>query len=169
MSVHPLVTQLRFARSEFARCLSGVSETDAIRRVHSLNCLSWIVGHLANQENYLWVKFAQGKELFPELNDLTGFRKPPSTPPLEQMKHAWEVITRTADPYLDTLEPAVMTRFFQWQGKPVPDNIGTLLMRNTYHYWFHTGQALIVRKLLGHSSLPEFVGDMTGVAYRPTP
>ncbi len=169
MGAHPLISQLRFARSEFARCISGVSEEEAIRRIHSLNCLSWMVGHLANQESFLWVRCAQGKNLFPELNDLTGFRKPASTPPLEQMKHAWDEITRSADTYLDTLVPALMTSFLQWQGNPLPDNIGTLLMRNTYHYWFHTGQALMVRKLLGHSNLPEFVGDMSVVAYRPTP
>jgi uncharacterized damage-inducible protein DinB len=149
--------------------MEGVNAEDALRRVQSLNCLSWIVGHLANQENYFWVKFAQGRNLFPELNDLTGFRKPPSTPPWEQMRHAWETITRAADAYLDTLTPELMTTCFQWQGKPLPENIGTLLMRNIYHYWFHTGQALVVRKLLGHSNLPEFVGDMSGVAYSQIP
>ena len=30
---HPLVTQLRFARSEFVRCLDGVSGEDALRRL----------------------------------------------------------------------------------------------------------------------------------------
>lgn len=168
MSVHPLVLQLRFARSEFVRCMEGVNEEDALRRVQSLNCLSWMVGHLANQENRFWVMFAQGQNLFPELNDLTGFRKPPSAPSLKEMRYAWKTITRAADAYLDTLGPELMTTYFQWQGKPLPENIGTMLMRNIYHYWFHTGQALIVRKLLGHSNLPEFVGDMSGVAYSYT-
>ena len=31
---HPLVTQLRFARSELARCLEGVSEEDARQEVN---------------------------------------------------------------------------------------------------------------------------------------
>jgi hypothetical protein len=84
------------------------------------------------------------------------------------MRHVWETVTRAADPYLDTLTPEIMTTCFEWQGNPLPENIGTLLMRNIYHYWFHIGQALVVRKLLGHSNLPEFVGDMSGVAYHPT-
>jgi hypothetical protein len=54
MATHPLVTQLRFARSEFRRCLDGVSPEDAARRLGPLNCISWIVGHLANQEHFLW-------------------------------------------------------------------------------------------------------------------
>jgi len=167
MSVHLLVTQLRFARSEFVRCMEGVNEEDASRRVQSLNCLSWMVGHLANQENRYWVMLAQGLNLFPELNDLTGFRKPPSTPSFEEMWSAWKAITQAADAYLDTLAPEIMTTHFEWKGKPLPENIGTMLMRNIYHYWFHTGQALIIRKLLGHSNLPEFVGDMSGVPYCP--
>lgn len=52
--IHPLGTQLRFARSEFVRCLDGVSEEDGVKRLLPMNCISWIVGHLANQENGYW-------------------------------------------------------------------------------------------------------------------
>lgn len=61
----PLVTQLRFARSEFMRCLEGVSPDDAVQRLLPMNCISWIVGHLANQEHRYWVMFAQGKNVAP--------------------------------------------------------------------------------------------------------
>jgi hypothetical protein len=166
MSAHFWVAQLRFARSEFARCLEGVSEEEARRRVEDLNCISWMVGHLANQENHYWVIMAQGRQLFPELNDLTGFRKPASSPPLQEMWSAWKTITGIADDYLDAITVEQMKEHFQWQGETLHENIGTMLMRNTYHYWFHTGQALIVRKLLGHSNLPEFVGDMSRAAYQ---
>ena len=53
MMTHPLVDQLRFTRSEFVRSLKGVSENDAERRLLPMNCISWIVGHLAHQENVL--------------------------------------------------------------------------------------------------------------------
>jgi hypothetical protein len=49
---HPLVTQLRFTRSEFQRCLAGVSDDDAVVRLEPMNCVSWIVGHVAAQEQY---------------------------------------------------------------------------------------------------------------------
>jgi hypothetical protein len=52
-------------------------------------------------------------------------------------------------------------------GKPVDENIGTLLLRNIYHYWMHTGEASAVRQMLGHDHLPEFVGDIHTAAYRP--
>ena len=64
---HLLVSQLRFARSEFARALDGVSAEDAVRRIMPLNCISWMVGHLANQENRYWVNLGQGKILAPGL------------------------------------------------------------------------------------------------------
>ena len=44
---HPLVDQLRFARSEFLRGLEGLTKEDAARRVLPANCISWNVGHLA--------------------------------------------------------------------------------------------------------------------------
>jgi hypothetical protein len=50
---HLLVSQLRFARAEFVRCLQGVSAEDGIRRLKPMNCISWIVGHLASQENFM--------------------------------------------------------------------------------------------------------------------
>jgi hypothetical protein len=82
---HPLVNQLHFARAELQRCLAGVTNEDAGRHFRPMNCLSWIVGHLANQEN---------------------------------------------------------------------------------SYWFHTGEAHAIRQLLGHSDLPEFIGDMSQAQYR---
>ena len=65
MNCHPLVTQLRFARSEMMRCLEGVSAEDAVRRIMPMNCISWIVGHLANQEQAYWVLVAQGRLVVP--------------------------------------------------------------------------------------------------------
>ena len=34
-------------------------------------------------------------------------------------------------------------------------------------YWFHLGEAHAIRQMLGHRDLPQFVGDMSGVGYRP--
>ena len=59
--VHPLVTLLRFTRSEILHYLKDVSPEDAVRRVLPLNCISWTIGHLANQEQSYWVLMAQNK------------------------------------------------------------------------------------------------------------
>jgi hypothetical protein len=167
MQSHLLVSQLRFARSEFVRCLKGVSGLDALRRFVPMNCISWMVGHLANQEHRYWVMLAQQKDIAPGLVELVGYGKPASTPPLTEMWALWHNVTMEADKYLGTLTPALLQNFLLRGGKPVDESIGTLLMRNIYHYWYHTGEASAVRQLLGHTKLPEFVGDMSIAVYRP--
>ena len=164
---HLLVTQLRFARSEFIRCLDGVPAEDAVRRMGPMNSISWMVGHLSNQENTYWVRLAQDKVLFPDLNNLVGYGKPASTPPLEEMWAAWREITAVADPYLDTLTPELLQTHFVWKGKPKDESIGTTLMRNIFHYWYHLGEANAARQMLGHKDLPEYVGDMSKAFYFP--
>jgi hypothetical protein len=164
--LHPLVTQLRFARSEFQRCLDGVSPEDAVRRLLPMNCLSWIVGHLANQEQYMWVYVAQHRVIAPGLNELVGFGRPATTPDWEEMWAAWWSVTEAADQFLDTLTAELLDVQPVMNGKPLAESYGTLLMRNIYHYWFHTGEAHAIRQQLGHPNLPQFVGDMDSVRYR---
>jgi len=166
MSDQLLVSQLKFTRGEFARMMAGVSEADAIKRFEPMNCLAWIAGHLANQENRYWVQRSQGKIIYPELNDLVGYGKPASTPSLQEMLAAWKEITAAADDYLDTLTPAVLDTFPVWGGKQIGEKVGTLLMRNIYHYWYHTGEAAAIRQMLGHKDLPEYIGDMAEWQYR---
>jgi uncharacterized damage-inducible protein DinB len=166
MTIHPFVTQLHFARSEFLRCIDGVSEEDAVRRVMPMNCISWYLGHLANQEQFFWVLFGQQKIVVPGLNDLVGYGKPASTPPLKDMRAAWQTVTQAADDFLCTLTPERLTEFVTFRGEKWRENIGTTLQRNIYHYWFHTGEAYATREALGHTGLPEFVGDMTNAGYR---
>jgi hypothetical protein len=167
MQPHLLVSQLHFARSEFVRCLEGVSEEDATRRFNPMNCISWMVGHLDNLEQRYWVILAQQKEVVPGLYGLVGYGKPASTPPLKDMWAAWHKVTAEADKYLATLTPEIMQKFLLRDGKPVDESIGTLLMRNIYHYWYHNGEAASVRQMLGHANLPEFVGDMNEAPYHP--
>ena len=163
--MHLLVAQLQFARAEFLRCVDGVTAEDGERRVEPMNSISWTIGHMANQEHRYWVQLAQGKNVAPALRDLVGTGRPASTPPLDEMLSIWRLVTSTADAYLVTLEPTLMETFFQYDGKPVPENIGTLLTRNIFHYWFHTGEVHAVREMLGHRDLPEFVSGMSSVVY----
>jgi hypothetical protein len=37
-----------------------------------------------------------------------------------------------------------------------------------YHYFYHIGEIMAIRQLLGHTNLPEFIGDLDRAApYRP--
>jgi len=128
--VHPLVTLLRFTRSEILHYLKDVSPEDAVRRVLPLNCISWIIEHLANQEQSYWVLMAQKKIIIPVLNDRVGYGKPASTPSLEEMWAARHKITGEADTYLNSLTPGTLQMYFIYQGKPRLESIGTMLLRN---------------------------------------
>ena len=165
--VHPLVVQLRFSRSELVRCLEGLSEEDACRRTLPMNCPSWVVGHLANQEQFFWVICAQRQIVVPGLNDRVGSGRPATTPPLAEMWAAWRAVTEAADRYLDTLTTDILQTHLEWEGRPWRESIGTMLWRNIHHYWFHIGEAHAMRQMLGHQGLPEFVGDMSAAAYTP--
>ena len=46
--------------------------------------------------------------------------------------------------------------------------MGNGILRVTDHYWFHTGEIMAIRQILGHPGLPEFIGDIDGLApWRP--
>jgi hypothetical protein len=47
LMTHPLVDQFRFTRSEWLRGLDGVTEEQGTLHFGQMNCISWIVGHLA--------------------------------------------------------------------------------------------------------------------------
>jgi hypothetical protein len=164
--IHPLVQQLRFTRSEFVRCLDGISKEDGIRRFKPMNCISWMIGHLASQENTYWVLGAQKVEMATDLRELVGTGRSPSTPPLKDMWEVWKMITEAADDYLNGITQEILESYLEWGGRRRQESVGTLLLRNIYHYWFHLGEAHAIRQILGHKNLPQFVGDMTQAAYR---
>ncbi len=73
---HPLVQQLRFARSEFVRAFAGVTEEEGFRRFLPINSLGWMVGHLAAQERRYWLWRAQGSDFMAELDGIAGYGSP---------------------------------------------------------------------------------------------
>jgi len=186
---HPLVKQLRFARSEFERCLEGISDEDSRKRLLPMNSVSWMVGHLAAQEQDYFVFFPTGKIPHPNLNVSHGFGQPATTPPLADMWQVWNDITKAADAFLDTVTPDQLEIYLEQKPQAVKDahfvigqvneemlaqksvssieSIGTRLLRTTYHYFFHTGEAHAIRQQLGHPDLPYFVGGMPDDLFLP--
>lgn len=157
---HPLITQLRFTRSEFLRGVKGVSEADACGRLLPMNCLSWNVGHLAWQEQRYFLHFGQGRMLLPEIDRDFAYGAPASTPSLKEMLAAWKSITAAVDPWLDAQTAESLAQHVISQGKPTARIYGNLLQRVIYHYWYHTGENQAMRQMLGHQKLPQFVGNI---------
>jgi len=168
MMSHPLVAQLQFTRSEFQRGLAGIASDDARKRILPMNCISWNVGHLAWQEQRYFLTFAQGKILLPELNQQFAYGAPASTPALEEMQQAWQTVTRAADEWLDALTTAGLQQLFTSPTGDWTTSFGNLMQRVIYHYWYHTGENMAMRQMLGHTDLVDFVGNLDDEApYRP--
>ena len=161
---HPLITQLRFTRSEFLRGLDGLTAEEAGRRFAAINPIAWMVGHLAWHEQALWLERAQGKTVAPAVK-ACRFGAPPSDPALDEMLAAWRAVTAAADPYLDTLASEALLGHWEKDGRKHPESVGTSVRRITYHYWFHLGESQAVRQMLGHRDLPAFVGEQNDAPY----
>lgn len=166
--IHPMVEQLVFVRSEFQRALDGVTDEEARRRFLPMNCISWNVGHLAWQEQRYWLWIAQGTTVQPELNAQFAYGAPASMPPLDAMWAAWHAVTRATDPWLAAVTTAKLAEQIVIPGWGITTSYGSLLLRVIDHYWYHIGESMAVRQLLGHTNLPDFVGDIDHEApYRP--
>jgi hypothetical protein len=160
-TMHPLVLQLKFTRSEFKRGLKGLSEEEASKRFLPMNCISWNVGHLAWQEQRYFLYYGQGQMPYPEVQELFSYGAAACTPSLREMLAVWNKITKEADAWLETLtSEKLQEHFIMGSGKPSTRIFGSLLQRTIYHYWYHNGENQAIRQMLGHTNLPQFVGNI---------
>ena len=161
---HPLVLQLRFTRHEFNRSLRGLDPKDAEIRILPMNCISWNIGHLAWQEQRYFLIYGMQIKLFPNIAKEFAYGAPASTPPFEEVHTAWKTIIAETENWLDTLTTEMLTAPVVSQNKEIKYTFGNLLLRTIYHYWYHIGENMAIRQQLGHSNLPEFVGNIDGRA-----
>ena len=155
---HPLVDQLRFTRGEWQRALRGIPEADGFKRLQPMNSIGWIVGHLAWQEQRYWLTRVRDVTPVPILNETVASGGPATTPSLGEMLAAWRTVTAAVDPYLDALTEDELA--VDLVGPGPRRLVGDSIHRVTYHYWFHIGEILAIRQILGHRRLPEYVGDI---------
>jgi len=162
---HPLVKQLRFTRREFSRGLHKAPAVDALQRVGRLNSLGWSVGHLAWQEQKYFLYWGAGSLPYPDIDKTFRSGAPATTPDLQEMLEVWSAITKLADPWLDTLTTADLLAPYSKGGTTTGGRLmGNLVQRVIYHYWYHLGENIAARKLLGHEGLGQFVGNIDAEA-----
>ena len=71
-------------------------------------------------------------------------------------------------PFVDTMTSETLQLPFTSNSQPMPYNLGSRLLRMLYHYWYHTGENAAIRQMLGHTDLPQFIGEIEELApYRP--
>ena len=153
------LNQLRFARSEFQRGFKGVSDEDSRRRFMPINSIAWLIGHLEWHEHHYWLKCAQGIFTFSRLDEVAAFGKPPADVSLKEMSDLWHAVIKASEEYLINLSKDDMVKHLVVNGKEISANIGTMIMRVTYHYFYHIGEMQAIRQLLGHKDLPSYIGN----------
>jgi hypothetical protein len=89
-----------------------------------------------------------------------AYGAPASTPSLREVLNYWRKITKAADPWLESLTSEKLLEQVMKDGKPLQRIFGNLLQRTIYHYWYHTGENVAIRQMLGHPNLPDFVGNI---------
>ena len=152
--MHTLVQMQQLTREEFERGLRGLVDEDARKQIKPMNCISWIIGHIANQQHAFFVDWPQGKEVDSRYHRF-GFGSPASQPPLDEVMELWQDSCDEADVWLH----AATEDSLQQTGTPTSpegENGGTLLVRNIFHTWCHIGEINYIRQMLGHQP-PQFV------------
>jgi hypothetical protein len=140
------------SRKEFERNLQGMTDEDARKRIEPMNCISWIVAHVAHQQHMFFVDWPQGKESDPRYRGF-GCGSPASQPPLAEVMALWRASCDAADVWLHAATEESLQGPFT---SPEGENGGTLIVRNIFHTWCHLGEISSIRQMLGHRP-PEFV------------
>lgn len=157
---HKIVEHLWFAREKWLTGYEGLSAEDAIVRHGDANSPSWMVGHLAFFEQLCWCELGQGKTVDETLKEF-GWGLPGITPPLDEVMEKWNAVMPVCDAYLKTLEDADMTQFLKWpNGQNFWDDIGTTILRHTWHYWYHLGEMQALRSSMGHKNQGPYIGNI---------
>ena len=162
--MHTLVQMYYLTRKEFERNLQGLTDEDARKRIEPMNCISWIIAHVAHQQHTFFVDWPQGKESDPQYRPY-GTDVPASQPSLAEAMTLWRDACDEADVWL-----RAATKDSLQLRTPLPslevENGGTLIVRSMFHTWCHLGEISSIRQMLGHRP-PEFV-DMYDWSYDGT-
>lgn len=87
---------------------------------------------------------------------------------MRETSDVWHTIMDATNAWLDTLTSAILQQHVISQGKPIAYTYGNLVQRVNYHCWYHSGELMAIRQLLGHTHLPQFVGALDRKApYQP--
>jgi len=159
--MHRLVQLQQLTRKEFERILQGLTDEDARKRIEPMNCISWIVGHVSNQQHLFFADWPRGKEIDPRYKEF-GYGSLASQPPLDEVMTLWRASCDEADGWLQAATEDSLEKKSPLTS-PEVENGGTLLVRNIFHTWYHTGEISSIRQILGHQSA-QFV-DMHGWSY----
>ena len=152
--MHTLVDMLFLSRREFERNLVGLNDEDARKSIEPMNCISWIIAHVANQHHMFFVAWPHGEDTDSRYTPY-GYGQPTSQPPLEEAMALWRDACNDSEEWLQSVTDEVL-RERPIITTPGNENSGALLVRCIFHTWCHLGEISSIRQILGHKP-PQFV------------
>ena len=169
-----LVRLLWDAFDELERIAGALPTPGQGRAIGRLNAGSWVVAHVAQQQEAYWCTGAQGLEPDEWLAALdVGFGSEASVPDYHEALEAFARVRARSIPYLRSLRDedldAVMEPSGDSGGAPT---VGDLLVRAVGHVFVHTGELATIASLVGapdlgapgrltHSTAPPVARDST--------
>ena len=157
--LHPLIEQTRFTKEKWLTGHVDLTAEDGIKRLGHANSISWMVGHLANFDQQVWLERPRGV-VVNEAVKACDYKQPASTPDLTEMMDAWHAIQEKVDEVQAELTGADLLVHPGPEGNQSPENLGTLILRQMWHYWYHLGEMQGIRQAMGHENLAQFVGGI---------
>jgi uncharacterized damage-inducible protein DinB len=152
--MHTLVQMLNLTRKEFERNLEKLTDEDARKHIEPMNCISWIIAHVACQHRAYFVDWPADRVIDARYLPY-GYGAPPSEPPLEEVMGLWRDVCKESEAWL---QAATKERLQDICKNPNAggESWGTLLARCIFHTWYHMGEINSIRQILGHKP-PQFV------------
>ncbi len=157
--IHPLVDQTRFTKEKWLLGHKDLTAEDGVKRLGHANSISWMVGHLAGFDQAVWLERPRGI-VVNEAVKACGYRQPASTPDLNEMLDAWHAIQEKVAEVQAELTAEDLLVHPGPPGNQSPENLGTLMLRQLWHYWYHLGEMQGLRQAMGHEKLAQYVGGI---------
>ncbi|MEM7799317.1 MAG: DinB family protein [Chloroflexota bacterium] len=157
---HLLIEQLRFTKQEWLRGHVGLSAEDAQKRLGHSNSISWMVAHLADFDQAIWIVQRGQRPPVSEAVTACAYGQPASVPSFDEMMAAWHAIQDEIVEIQEAVTADDLNRPHGTNRVPAHENLATLIWRQTWHYWYHLGEMQAIRQALGHENLAQFVGSI---------
>ncbi|MFT7587268.1 MAG: hypothetical protein ACI9EW_003710, partial [Cellvibrionaceae bacterium] len=153
--VHPLIEQMQFAKQKWLIGHDDLSAEEGGKRLGNANSIGWMVGHLAGFDQAVWLERPLGIVLN-EAVKACGYGRPASTPDSDEMLAAWHAIQE----HVNNVHKQLTADDLWICPGTSSENLGTLILRQMWHYWYHLGEMQAVRQAMGHENLAQYVGGI---------
>lgn len=148
------ITAMEIAESNFLMVLKGIKPSDITKQVHpEVNIIAWIIGHLVSHMDVYLSVFTGKRYLSEEQRKYFGYSSPKQTMK-EGFPYSFKEIIENyleiSDSYFKHLKEFPEEKFNEIPSiEGFTETYLDLLHRISLHYLGHTGQIVLIRRMIG--------------------